>query len=150
MITKKEFSQALTDNASVAEGLVPVVSPSVKGKADHCFYKKTFFSSLNITYLIAGEKPNNTSYFIEVINISNTMNISPEITFITISYHGNGLIVRAHSLIKNTQYNIKIYKSGNNVFFKTTNIGGHIHFIGANVIVTEMELPQDAEEITVL
>lgn len=76
--------------------------------------------------------------------------MNPEITFITASLGNNEIKVKANNLLKLTDYGIKIYISGNDVFFTVTKNGGHVHFIGANVIVTEMELPQDAEEITVL
>ena len=152
MITKKEFSQALTDNASVAAGLVPIVAPSVNGKATPCFYKVSFTYSLNRVFRIVHKEENqsNVTLFIEVITIQNTYDVNPEITFITASLRQNEIAVKANNLIKLTDYGIKIYISGNDVFFSITKNGGHVHFIGANVRVTEMELPKDAEEITVL
>ena len=131
---------------------MPIVSPSVNGKATPCFYKVSFAYSLNRVFRIVHKEENqaNVTLFIEAITIQNTFDMNPEITFITASLRNNEIKVKANNLLKLTDYGIKIYISGNDVFFTATKNGGHVHFIGANVIVTEMELPQDAEEITVL
>ena len=130
---------------------MPIVSPSVNGKATPCFYKVSFAYSLNSVFRIIHKvNQSNVTLFIEAITIQNTFDMNPEITFITASLGNNEIKVKANNLLKLTDYGIKIYISGNDVFFTVTKNGGHVHFIGANVIVTEMELPQDAEEITVL
>ena len=131
---------------------MPIVAPSVNGKANPCFYKVSFNASLNKVFRIVHKNENQFSVtvFIEVITIQNTFDMNPEITFITATLQENKIKVNANNLIKLTDYGIKIYISGNDVFFSITKNGGHVHFIGANVRVTEMELPKDAEEITVL
>ena len=78
MITKKEFSQALTDNASVAAGLGRLASKSLNCIYENHIYKISFgFSLTNNDIVHIYHEPNgNVSYHITVMSCHAGNNLS--------------------------------------------------------------------------
>ena len=73
------------------------------------------------------------------------------LTCIDIGYTKNEDAIHAYGISAkgDNQFSIKFYTQGQRLYYQVNSIGGYVYFIGANVDVSVVTLPEGAVEVTI-
>ena len=132
---------------------MPVATADKKGFADILLNVQISSITLNRTFLVCDLTAlyNDSAGYLRIIQIKNTVQVESKLfNIFDIGYakSHNLLYVRILHL-NNDNFNIKFYKQGQRLYYQVNSFGGTAIFIGANIKISEVKLPEDAVEVPI-
>ena len=132
---------------------MPVVSYNTRGFADKYFNVKKIAATGGKTFMFVDvESVGETDVSFMQIKRALSSRLFSEDGFIIfdIFYTKTGTNVAARIFSNGlSTSDIKFFKSGTRLYYQVNSVGGYAFFLGANVNVSEVTLPDDAVEISI-
>lgn len=132
---------------------MPMVSYNKRGFANICFNIQKIAATGNKTFIFgdAGNIGNTNVSFMQIKRALSSMNFNKDgfITF-DVFYTKKNTEIGARIFSNGLSISdVKFFKSGFCIYYQVNSVGGYAFFIGANVKVSEVVLPEDAVEIQI-